>query len=147
MTSRHDEAETRFGPIHAVVNIAGVMATRPALDQDERPWDSVLDTNLESNDVSLSQAVSDAATRLGLKTVLITHSSAMRRALRSAEIHGEWISDVVVFDAPDRPNTDGLRVHYVSSGWPLLDGMTELPRLLRAVGIEYRSTVWFAVNG
>jgi NAD(P)-dependent dehydrogenase (short-subunit alcohol dehydrogenase family) len=41
------EAEARFGPIHAVVNNAGVTATRPAIDQDERAWDSVIDTNLK----------------------------------------------------------------------------------------------------
>jgi NAD(P)-dependent dehydrogenase (short-subunit alcohol dehydrogenase family) len=41
------EAETKFGPIHAVVNNAGVTATKPALDQDERAWDSVVDTNLK----------------------------------------------------------------------------------------------------
>ena len=41
------EAEAAFGPIHAVVNNAGVTATKPALDQDERNWDSVVDTNLK----------------------------------------------------------------------------------------------------
>jgi len=41
------KAEARFGPIHAVVNNAGVTATRPAIDQDERAWDSVIDTNLK----------------------------------------------------------------------------------------------------
>src|SRR6201988_4439053 len=41
------QAEAKFGPIHAVVNNAGVTATRPALDQDERAWDSVIDTNLK----------------------------------------------------------------------------------------------------
>ncbi len=41
------EAEAAFGPIQAVVNNAGVTATRPALDQDERAWDSVIDTNLK----------------------------------------------------------------------------------------------------
>jgi NAD(P)-dependent dehydrogenase (short-subunit alcohol dehydrogenase family) len=41
------EAEAGFGPIHAVVNNAGVTATKPALDQDERSWDSVIDTNLK----------------------------------------------------------------------------------------------------
>ena len=40
-------AEAKFGPIHAVVNNAGVTATNPALDQDERAWDSVVDTNLK----------------------------------------------------------------------------------------------------
>jgi len=42
-----EEAESRFGPIHAVVNNAGVTATKPALDHDERAWDSVMDTNLK----------------------------------------------------------------------------------------------------
>ena len=41
------QAETGFGPLDAVVNNAGVTATRPALDQDERAWDSVIDTNLK----------------------------------------------------------------------------------------------------
>jgi NAD(P)-dependent dehydrogenase (short-subunit alcohol dehydrogenase family) len=41
------EAEAKFGPIQAVVNNAGVTATKPALDQDERAWDSVIDTNLK----------------------------------------------------------------------------------------------------
>lgn len=41
------EAEATFGPIRTVVNNAGVTATRPALQQDERNWDSVVDTNLK----------------------------------------------------------------------------------------------------
>src|SRR5215467_1114882 len=41
------QAEAKFGPIHAVVNNAGVTATKSALDQDERAWDSVVDTNLK----------------------------------------------------------------------------------------------------
>ena len=41
------EADAAFGPIQAVVNNAGVTATRPALEQDERNWDSVVDTNLK----------------------------------------------------------------------------------------------------
>lgn len=41
------KAEATFGPLHAVINNAGVTATKPALDQDERSWDSVVDTNLK----------------------------------------------------------------------------------------------------
>ena len=41
------EAEAAFGPIHGVVNNAGVTATKPALQQDERSWDAVIDTNLK----------------------------------------------------------------------------------------------------
>jgi NAD(P)-dependent dehydrogenase (short-subunit alcohol dehydrogenase family) len=42
-----EQAEAAYGPIHAVVNNAGVTATKPALDQDERAWDKVVDTNLK----------------------------------------------------------------------------------------------------
>jgi NAD(P)-dependent dehydrogenase (short-subunit alcohol dehydrogenase family) len=42
-----EQAEAAYGPIHAVVNNAGVTATQPALDQDERAWDKVVDTNLK----------------------------------------------------------------------------------------------------
>jgi NAD(P)-dependent dehydrogenase (short-subunit alcohol dehydrogenase family) len=42
-----EQAEAKFGPVEAVVNNAGIAATRPALDQDERAWDSVVDTNLK----------------------------------------------------------------------------------------------------
>ena len=41
------EAEAVLGPIHAVINNAGITATKPALDQDERNWDSVVNTNLK----------------------------------------------------------------------------------------------------
>ena len=41
------QAEAKFGPIHAVVNNAGVTATRAALEQPESDWDKVIDTNLK----------------------------------------------------------------------------------------------------
>jgi NAD(P)-dependent dehydrogenase (short-subunit alcohol dehydrogenase family) len=41
------QAEVGFGPIDGVVNNAGVTATKPALQQDERSWDAVIDTNLK----------------------------------------------------------------------------------------------------
>ena len=88
------------------------------------------------SDYSLSQAIRDATQRIGRKAVLITHFSGMTRALRAAEAHREWISDVVVFEAPHRPNTEGLRAHFVSSGWSMLHGIIELPRVLRNIGIE-----------
>lgn len=42
-----EQAESTFGPIHAVVNNAGITVTKPAIEQDERAWDSVVDTNLK----------------------------------------------------------------------------------------------------
>jgi pimeloyl-ACP methyl ester carboxylesterase len=89
-----------------------------------------------SGDQSLSRAIRDVTRRTGRKAVLITHSSGMTRALRTADAHRQWISDVVVFEPPYRPNTKGLRTHFVSSGWSLLQGMIELRRLLRDIGIE-----------
>jgi NAD(P)-dependent dehydrogenase (short-subunit alcohol dehydrogenase family) len=47
ITGAMEQAETTFGPIQAVVNNAGVTVTKPALDQDERAWDSVINTNLK----------------------------------------------------------------------------------------------------
>jgi hypothetical protein len=60
----------------------------------------------------------------------------MTRAPRTADIYREWISDVVVFEPPYRPITEGLRIHFVSSGWSVLHGMIELRRLLRDIDIE-----------
>ena len=92
--------------------------------------------NNSSGDRHLAQVISDVTRRVRRKAILITHSTGMTRALRAAAAHRDSISDVIVFDAPHRPRTDDLRVHYVSSGWPLLHGMVELPRLLRSIGIE-----------
>lgn len=85
---------------------------------------------------SLSRAIRDVTGRVGRKAVLLTHSSGMTRALRAAEAHREWISDVVIFEAPHRPKTQGLRTHFVSSGWSALHGISELPQLLRSIAIE-----------
>jgi len=103
-----------------------------------RPVTAGLLVNLEdsSGDRSLSQAIRDITQRVGRKAVLITHSTGMARTLRMAEMHKDSISDVVIFEAPYRPNTEGVRTHYLPSGWSLLHGMSELPRLLRGIGIE-----------
>jgi hypothetical protein len=48
----------------------------------------------------------------------------MNQALRAAHM------------APHRPDTEGLRAHFVSSKWSAIDGIIELPRLLRSIEIE-----------
>ena len=87
-------------------------------------------------DRRIAQSIDDITRRVRRKAILITHCSGMTRALRAAEVHRNSISDVIVFDASHPRHTDGLRVHFTSSGWPLLHGMVELPRLLRSIGIE-----------
>ena len=90
----------------------------------------------QSKDQSLSRMITSLTGRIGRKAVLIAHASDMARALRTADAHRDSISDVVVFDAQHRSATDGIRVHFMSSGWPTLLGVVELPRLLRNIGIE-----------
>jgi pimeloyl-ACP methyl ester carboxylesterase len=103
-----------------------------------RPITTSSFVNLEDShdESSLSRAVRDVTRRVGRKAVLITHSSAMRRALRTADANREYISDVVIFEARHQPETEGLRIHFVSSGWSALLGIVELPGILRNIGIE-----------
>jgi hypothetical protein len=89
-----------------------------------------------SDERSLSRAIRDITRRVGRKAVLITHSSGMTGALRAADAHRESISDVIIFEAPYRPNTPDLRIHLLSSNHSVLQGMTELPQVLRSIGIE-----------
>jgi pimeloyl-ACP methyl ester carboxylesterase len=103
-----------------------------------RPVTTGLFVNLDDShgERSLSRAIRDVTRRVGRKAVLITHSSGMKRALRTAAAHREWVSDVVVFEAPHERHAEGLRIHFVSSGWSALHGIIELPQILRSIGIE-----------
>jgi pimeloyl-ACP methyl ester carboxylesterase len=104
-----------------------------------RPASAGLALNLSdaSSERALSRLIHDITARIGRKAVLITHSSGMGVALRVAEQQSERVSDVVVFDPPFRPKTsNGVHLHYISSGWSGLRGMIELPQLLRNIGIE-----------
>src|SRR5262249_9103546 len=94
--------------------------------------------NLEDSngERALSRAIRDITRRVGRKAVLISHSSGMRRALRAADAHREWVSDVVIFEATHRPRTKGVRTHFISFGWSASHGIIELPRILRSIGIE-----------
>jgi len=87
-----------------------------------------------SSDRSLARAIRDITQTVGRKAILIAHSSSMTQVLAAAD--RELVSDVIVFDARNPPITDGLRVHFLQSGWPPLNGLVELPRLLRSIGIE-----------
>jgi pimeloyl-ACP methyl ester carboxylesterase len=103
-----------------------------------RPTTAGLLLNFQDSSVerTLSQLISDITERVGRKAVLITHSSGTPQVLRAAAAHKERISDIVILEAPHRPNTDDLRVHFISSGWSMLHTMMELPRLLGNIGIE-----------
>ena len=104
-----------------------------------RPAMAGLIVNLgdSSSDRLLARLIHETTDRIGRKAVLITHSTGMTAALRAAGVHGERISDIVVFEAPDQPSApNGIRTHRISSSWSMLPILTELPRLLRAIDIE-----------
>jgi pimeloyl-ACP methyl ester carboxylesterase len=87
-------------------------------------------------DQSLTRAIGELTRRVGRKAILITHASSMTSVLTAALANRELVSDVIVFDARYRSSTEGLRVHFLWSGWPLLLGVGELPRLLRSIDTE-----------
>jgi pimeloyl-ACP methyl ester carboxylesterase len=103
-----------------------------------RPVTAGLPVNFEDTASlhSLSNAIRETTKRVGRKAVLITHSVGMTQALRTAEAHDRWISDVVVLDAVHRPRTKGPRTHFISTGWFVLQSIFELPRILRGISIE-----------
>jgi pimeloyl-ACP methyl ester carboxylesterase len=103
-----------------------------------RPVTAGLFVNLgdSHSERSLSRAIRDVTRRVGRKGVLITHSSGMARALRTADANREYISDVVIFEASHPLKTEGVRTHFASSGWSALHGILELPRILRNIGLE-----------
>lgn len=89
-----------------------------------------------SSDLTLAQAIHDVTRRVGRKAVLVTHAVGMARALRVAEDNRGRISDIVVLESALAPDVSGIRSHAILSGWPLLPGAMELPRLLRNIAIE-----------
>jgi pimeloyl-ACP methyl ester carboxylesterase len=92
----------------------------------------LLNLQVSSGDSSLSRVIHDITRRAGRKAVLITHSFGMTRALSTADLHKERISDVVVIGATRSLGATSVRTHFVSS----LHAMTELRQLLRGIDLE-----------
>jgi pimeloyl-ACP methyl ester carboxylesterase len=85
---------------------------------------------------SLSRLIGDITDRIGRKAVLITHSTGVPLVLRAAGAQPQRVSDIVILAAPRTTTTDEFRIHFIPSGWSVLDTMLELPRLLAKIGIE-----------
>jgi pimeloyl-ACP methyl ester carboxylesterase len=102
-----------------------------------RPVTTRLSLNLEetSSDHSLARVIQGAVHRVGRKAVLIAHAFSMSRALRLADVHKKWISDVVIIGAFYGLGASGVRAHFVSP-WSALHALTELPRVLRSIDLE-----------
>jgi pimeloyl-ACP methyl ester carboxylesterase len=91
----------------------------------------------DSSDQRLARSIDEITARVGRKAVLLTHSSGLPLALRVAEKRKDRVSDLIVFDAtsPAKPG-NGVRTHFITSGWSALPGLAQLPRVLRGIGIE-----------
>lgn len=102
-----------------------------------RPVTTRLPLNLEesSSDQPLARVIRDTAHRVGRKVVLIAHAFSMSQALRLADLHKEWISDVVIIGTFYGFDASGVRTHFVLP-WSALHALTELPRVLRSIDLE-----------
>jgi 3-oxoadipate enol-lactonase len=75
--------------------------------------------------------------RTGRKAVLVAPAAAMPRASVIAEAHRDWVSDIIVLNASHhRDMPQGIRAHFISSGWSPLFAMATLPEVLRNIRIE-----------
>jgi 3-oxoadipate enol-lactonase len=90
-----------------------------------------------SGDRSVTELVRATAQRVGRKAVLVAAASDMQTALKIAATHKDWLSDIVLLNAPRQLNTPaGIRAHFIASGWSWLPVITALPQLLRNIQIE-----------
>jgi NAD(P)-dependent dehydrogenase (short-subunit alcohol dehydrogenase family) len=117
------EAETAFGPIHGVVNNAGVTATKPALQQDERSWDSVIDTNLKGVWL-VAQAAAKRMVENKVKGSIVNIASIL--GLRVAGAVAPYaISKAGVIQMTKALGNElafkGVRVNAIAPGWFVTD--------------------------
>jgi hypothetical protein len=97
-----------------------------------RPVTMGLSVNVD--DPSVIRAITQ---RVGRKAVLVTPGSGMQRASLMAEAQKDRLSDIVVLNASQHPDTlPGIRSHFISSGWSLPVAMAKLPQVLRDIRIE-----------
>jgi len=85
---------------------------------------------------TLFRLIGDITDRIGRKAVLITHSTGMKLALRAAGAQRGRVSDVVILAAPQEVTAEEFRIHFISSGWSVLQTMLELQQLLAKISIE-----------
>jgi pimeloyl-ACP methyl ester carboxylesterase len=95
------------------------------------------DVGADVDDQSLASSIRGISRRIGRKAVLVVSASGMPLASKIAEAHGDWVSDVVVFNASHQPDMPGgVRAHFISSGWSPFFAMSALPQVLRNIRIE-----------
>jgi pimeloyl-ACP methyl ester carboxylesterase len=89
------------------------------------------------DDQSVDDLIRGTTERIGRKAVLVASGSGMQLASAIAEAHRDRVSDVVVLDASRHPDVpQGVRAHFISSGWSLFPASAALPQVLRNIPIE-----------
>jgi pimeloyl-ACP methyl ester carboxylesterase len=89
------------------------------------------------NDQSLDDLIRGTTQRIERKAVLVTSASGMQLASAIAGAHSDRVSDVVVLNASHHPDVpQGIRAHFVSSGWSLFPALGALLQVLRDIPIE-----------
>jgi pimeloyl-ACP methyl ester carboxylesterase len=91
----------------------------------------------DSDDQSVARLIRDISQRIGRKAVLVVSASSLPLASKIVEVHKDWVSDVVVFDASPRSDMPhGVRAHFISSSLSLFFAISALPQVLRNIRIE-----------
>jgi pimeloyl-ACP methyl ester carboxylesterase len=89
------------------------------------------------DDRSVDDLIRGTTQRIGRKAVLVAPASGMQLASAIAEAHKDRVSDVVILDASQHPDVpQGVRAHFISSGWSLFPASATLPQVLRNIPIE-----------
>jgi len=89
------------------------------------------------DDQSVANSIRVTTQRIGRKAVLVVPASGMSLASAIAEVHQDWVSDIVVLNASHQSDMPlSVRAHFISSGWSLLFAMAALPQVLRNIRIE-----------
>lgn len=80
------ETDRRLGPIHILVNNAGIYPNRQVVDLEPEEWDAVMETNLRGPFL-LCQAVSRQMIERGTRGKIINITSGVHRSARKGAAH------------------------------------------------------------
>lgn len=133
------DAESEVGPIHALVNNAGVESTDTYLSSDEEAWDRVMDTNLKSVWM-MSKLFSEQVIRNDVSGASIVNMSSLtaERAIKGqfAYVVSKGgvtrLTEVMALEA----SRHGIRVNALAPGYIHTDATAALTGSDLAAGFE-----------
>lgn len=110
-----DEAEAALGPLHAVVNTAGVMLKKPAADVDDDEYDRMFDVHAKGAFHVLQQAgrrVADGGRIVTISTTLTSVTAPMYSVYAGAKAAAEQFANKLAKEVGAR----GVTVNAVAPG-------------------------------